>query len=294
MADVLTVRGFAPVTVGTHGDIDWTLDPYQHPTWTLWLHGLRWIGPLIDTGDPAHLQRAVTIAQDWLADNDPAALSQPARAGTAQRAQVLVCLSYKIGLQPWLVEALDLHAQLLSAHFSGEWNHGMDESAALFTVGCVLGRPEHVDLADSRLGQMAPRIVDDLWATNEQATGYAAYVYRRISALDELWGSCGRSLPPQLRARQSRMPAFIAHSVRPDGTVEQLGDTEARPPSVPAGTLVDYPVSEGATGTPPQARVGVYDTPATRPAHAASTSARGRPTTSSSPPGCGPATPRPR
>jgi hypothetical protein len=258
MSDVLAVRGFAPVDVGEDGDINWSLDPYHHSTWRQWLHGLRWLGALISSPQPAHQARAVTVVRDWLADNDPDRLSQGARAATPERTQVLVCLVDVVGSAPWLVEALDAHARILATHFSGDWNQGLDQTAALFTVGCVLGREDAVTLANQRIAAMTPQIVDAQGVSNEQAPGYHAYVYRRISEIDTLWQECGQRLPDELLARQAKMPEFIAQATLPDGTLVQLGDTSASRPAVTAGTVADYPLSQGATGVPPNQRVAVY------------------------------------
>jgi hypothetical protein len=259
MRDTLVVKGFKPVDIGNQGDVTWRLDPYHHPMWTQWLHGLRWLGELIESKDPAHLARAEKVVQDWVHDNDPTQLSQGARAATPERVNVLVCLQQRVGPQPWLARALDVQAQFLRSHYSGDWNHGLDQNAALFTVGCLSARTADIAMANRRLTEMAPKIVDAQGVSNEQAPGYHAYVYRRLAEIEELWSSCAQALPATLATRHAKMPDFIAQATLPNGSLVQLGDTEAKAPKEAAGTVADYVMTGGSAGQPPQQRVGVYD-----------------------------------
>ena len=144
MQDRIVVPGFAAVTVGRGDDVDWRLDPYRHRTWVLQFRSLRWLGSLLDdyrrTGDRVSLAHAVGVTKDWVHDNPPPTYDAGTVEGTAHRVDFLLCLLDVAGPQQWLAHTLDAEATVLRGHFSGKYNHGLDEALALYGIGCELGR----------------------------------------------------------------------------------------------------------------------------------------------------------
>jgi hypothetical protein len=264
MRDVFVTAGFAPYDVGRAGDVNWKLDPYRHASWRLWLHTLRWTGALVNsyrrTGNTEHLGRAVAITRDWLRDNPVASIpvSSQAAEARAHRTQVLLCLYGVVGAEQWLVDALDAHARYLRAHYSGAWNHGLDENVALLGIGCLLGRRTYADAARGRIAAMAPVVVDAQGVSNEQSVGYHQYSYSRFLVTERLLAGCGYPMPGILAQRRARMPLFAAHATQPDGIMAQLGDTEAVATTGYPGTPTEYVASGGTTGTPPATLAKVY------------------------------------
>ena len=247
-------------TVGVGADIDWRLER-DNPSWHMWLHTLKWTGSLIvtygATGDESYLQRAVAIAQDWLAENDVAAPYRHDLFETvAGRTHTLLCLDRYVDAR-WLDQALLAHAEQLVGFYSGASNHGVDQSIGLLGVGCNLGRDDYVDLAISRMGEAATTMLDAQGVTNEQSTGYATYSYARLLALREAIEECGRT-PPEPLQRVDLVPAFVAHATRPDGTLVPLGDTVHRTGPLWEDTATEFVMTRGRQGTPPPERVKVY------------------------------------
>jgi hypothetical protein len=263
MADTLSVNTFAPVKVGVDGDIDWTLDPYHHPSWLLWFHTLRWTGSLIEsyqaTGNTAHLDRAVKIIKDWVADNpNPALWTANMKEARAHRTGVLLCLLDVIGPQQWLVDTLNVHAGYLEQNYSGAWNHGLDENLALFGVGCDLQRQDYIDFAMRRVAAMAPEVVDAQGVANEQSIAYQESNYLRYLVMRERLAGCGYAMPAVLDQRVNRMPEFLAHATQPDGKYVQIGDTYDLKGVRVNGTPMEYTATLGTSGTPPKDRVRIY------------------------------------
>lgn len=76
MAGSLTISPFpaAVIDPGRDGDINWSMDPYDHPDWVLDFRWGEWIEALIEAylnGGPhadAYRDRAEAILKSWIAD----------------------------------------------------------------------------------------------------------------------------------------------------------------------------------------------------------------------------------
>ncbi len=274
LADTFTWRSHDPVKVGDGtGNINWRLNPYQHVSWYMWLHSLRWLGSAINAGragDADALAHATAIARDWVRDNP---YSWKADIGawesTMHRTNILLCLRQTItdrnnGTLPsthaWLDSALVQHAEFMKANFSGNGNHGTDESLAMLGVGTTLGRPAYTRLAEQRLTAALGQAIDAEGGTNEQSTQYAyfnAYLWGRVAAeVAKLLPNS--SLDTQVAARRTKLWSFIAHSITPTGTMFQIGNSEASKQTPQAGTDQEWPASGGTKGTPPTERTAAY------------------------------------
>jgi hypothetical protein len=272
-ADKFTWKPYAPYTVGNGGgNINWSLNPYKNASWYMWFHSLRWIGQGViaaSNGDLTALTRVNTIAYDWYRDNP---YSWKANVGawesTMHRTNVLICLRQAIlsGLKvttlparyAWLDTALLSHARFLTNYWSGAWNHGTDESIALFGVGVTLNRSDYKNLAVQRLAAGITTSIDSQGSTNEQSTGYAAFNYR-------LWGRAitalqngGVSPGTTMTTRRALLGKWLALATNSLGKLPQIGDTELQATYPYAGTPMEYAGSLGKSGTVPPWRVGVY------------------------------------
>ncbi|GAA2807034.1 heparinase II/III domain-containing protein [Kribbella solani] len=272
-ADKFTWAPYAPYRVGNGGgNINWSLNPYKNASWYMWFHSLRWLGQGIiaaGKGDLTALTRVNTIAYDWYRDNP---YSWKANVGawesTMHRTNVLICLRQAIlsGLQvttlptryAWLDTALLSHARFLTNYWSGAWNHGTDESIALFGVGVTLNRADYKNLAVQRLAAGITTSIDAQGSTNEQSAGYAAFNY-------SLWGRAitvlrngGVDPGTTISARRDLLAKWLTLATNSLGKLPQIGDTELQATYPYAGTPMEYAGSLGSRGTVPPWRVGVY------------------------------------
>jgi hypothetical protein len=261
--DVADFDSFPVIRIGDgSGDIGWAADPFNHASWRLMLHSLRWTMPLLweyrDTHDQIYLDKWNAIVQDWITDNRFATLLPSAQEGVAMRVVVMLCAYELEPDEPWLRASLSDHAAYMTTHYSGAWNHGLDENLSLFGIGCVLGNPTYAGYAVTRLSQMGPAIIDSTGVSNEQSIWYGVYTYGRLDVIKDRLSSCGYVLPESLAARRLLMPPFFAHATLPDGTMAQLGDTYADPMLVLPGTAAEYPATLGRSGRPPSSLFAVY------------------------------------
>ena len=271
--DVYTWGPFAPYKVGNGGgNINWAANPYKNTSWYMWFHSLRWLGQGIiaaGQGDLTALTRVNTIAWDWYRDNP---YSWKGNVGawesTMHRTNVLICLRQAIltGLQvttvptryAWVDTALLNHARVLTNYWSGAWNHGTDESIALFGVGCTLNRTDYKNLAQQRLGAAITTSIDSQGATNEQSTGYAAFNYSLWGRAMAVLQNCGVDPGTTIATRRALLAKWLALATNSLGNLHQLGDTELRATYPYPGTPMEYAGSHGTKGVAPPWRVGVY------------------------------------
>jgi hypothetical protein len=264
---------YKPYKVGsTSGNINWRLNPYKNPSWYMWFHSLRWLGQGIlaaGQGDTKAMVHVAAITKDWIRDNPYSwKTDRGAHESTMHRTNVLVCFRQAViaGLgvstlpasYSWLDTALINHARFLTANWSGAWNHGTDESIALFGVGCTLNRNAYKTTAQNRLAAAITTSIDAQGSTNEQSTAYAQFNYA-------LWGravttlqACGANPGTTINARRALLATWLALATNSLGKLHQLGDSEVVSTNPVAGTPLAYAGTKGAEGTVPARRIGTF------------------------------------
>jgi hypothetical protein len=272
-ADKYAWGPYAAYKVGNgSGNINWRLNPYKNRSWYMWFHSLRWLGQGIvaaGKGDTTAMARVVAISKDWVADNP---YSWKADAGafesTMHRTNVLLCLRQAVmaGLgvtalptaYRWIDVALVNHARFLTANWSGVWNHGTDESIALFGVGCTLNRNDYKATAQNRLAAAITTAIDSQGSTNEQSTAYAQFNYnlwgRAVTALK----ACGANPGTTITTRRELMAGWLALATNSLGKLHQLGDSEVVATGPVAGTPLAYAGTLGREGTVPVRRIATF------------------------------------
>ncbi|MER7251820.1 heparinase II/III family protein [Kribbella sp. NPDC000426] len=263
-----------PTKVGDgKGNINWRINPDKNPSWYMWLHSLRWLGQGINAGargDKRALQRVSNIARDWVNDNPYSWKSDVgAYESTMHRTNVLICLREAVlsGLHvaklpltyTWLDDALMEHAWFLQKNYSGDWNHGTDESLALFGIGCTLQRPDLKKIATDRLTSAIKTSIDTQGSTNEQSTAYAQFNYALWGRAIDVLRRCGVDPGTTIIARRRELAKWLALATNSLGNLPQLGDSEVvRTVPVP-GTVLEYAGTLGKQGIRPTQRVGIFD-----------------------------------
>jgi hypothetical protein len=263
-----------PTKVGDgKGNIDWRLNPDKNPSWYMWLHSLRWLGQGIEAGargDKRALQRVSNIARDWVNDNPYSWKSDVgAYESTMHRTNVLICLRQAVlsGLHlaklpltyTWLDDALMEHAWFLQKNYSGDWNHGTDESLALFGIGCTLQRNDLKKIASDRLTSAIKTSIDTQGSTNEQSTAYAQFNYALWGRAIDVLRKCGVDPGTTIIARRRELAKWLALATNSLGNLPQLGDSEVVRTAPVPGTVLEYAGTLGQQGIRPTQRIGIFD-----------------------------------
>ncbi|TDW81335.1 heparinase II/III family protein [Kribbella sp. VKM Ac-2566] len=272
--DTFTWGTTPPTKVGDgKGNINWRMNPPNNPSWYMWLHSLRWLGQGIDAaaaGDKAALQRVSAITHDWVKDNPYSWKSDVgAYESTMHRTNVLICLRQAVlsGLHvarlpltyAWLDKALLEHAWFLQKNYSGDWNHGTDESLALFGIGCTLQRDDLKKIASDRLTSAIKTSIDTQGSTNEQSTAYAQFNYVLWGRAIDVLRKCGADPGTTITARRRELAKWLALATNSLGNLPQLGDSEVVRTTPVTGTVLEYAGTRGVRGIRPTQRIGIFD-----------------------------------
>jgi hypothetical protein len=235
MAGQLTIAPFPAATIdpGRDGNVDWSMNPFADPTWVSSFQSGGWMEPLVagylagGPQAPAYQARLKALMEGWLryvpiGDRDPGEL---------------ICLSEAFTGQGWITSQVPVAVNYLASHWMGAWNHGLKQDLELLRIGCAYPASAWNGQALSwrrtayqqMLASFAPNplgpAVDAQGVTNEQATGYASFVYYLWTKAEHNLAACGYQLPGWITARIARMPAFLAYATEPDGDYVQIGDT---------------------------------------------------------------------
>ena len=265
MAGRLTISPWPPVTIDPHrdGDVDWSANPFHHPTWVQIYQSGSWIEALTERylqggpGAAAYRARAKALLLGWIHDV-PIWARDP---------RTLICSSEAFPGQGWIQDQIPPMVNYQVAHWQGAWNHGLKQDLEILDIGCAYpagafggqaakwrqaaDRQMLASFGPNRLGPA----VDAQGATNEQATGYARFTYYLWTQAERQLAACGYSLPAPIASRIALMPMFLAQATQPDGNLVQIGDTYAEPPGPTPGIALG---TQGAAGLPPAQRVAVY------------------------------------
>ncbi|WP_374674810.1 heparinase II/III family protein [Ideonella sp.] len=258
---IVAPRKYRMPELAWQGGIDYGALESAPESYKWWLNCFGYLRCLL-RGDFAAADRAIVraIVSDWMAKN-PRGAPASGRAwdghAVALRARVLgeVFLRGEDWLRPLLAE----HAAFLAAdeNYQGHWNHGVDQSIALVDVAQALGLPECARIGADRLAGALTTVVDEQGATIEQAISYQLYSYKQLATAVDRLRAVG--VDADVTDRWNRMPLFLAHATRPDGTYFCLGDTEVQAATAIPGTAAEYAATQGREGIEPAHSVAVYE-----------------------------------
>src|SRR5918999_1457804 len=268
MAGRLTIPKFRTVTIDPRRDgrIDWSQDPYRHPSWQTAFRSGGWIGALVmrHLADPdrtaAHRARAAALLHGWLR-HVPVKYRSP---------YTLVCAAQIFPGEAWVEGQTPRLVDYLATHWQGAWNHGLRQDLDLLQIACGYpagvwgGRPTRwrATARERLISAFAPNrlgpAIDRQGVVNEQSTGYAKLAHEWWTRADRRLATCSTALPDWIMKRVARIPLFLAHSTQPDGTIAQLGDTYREGADPAPGTPFEYAATRGASGSPPRDQIAVY------------------------------------
>lgn len=243
------------------GGIDYNQLKDAPETFRWWLACLGFVKVLC-TANPlrdAEASIVTDILRDWL-DHNPQVNPALTRAwdnhAVAYRTETIVDVAERLTDSTWLEPHLREHLEFLSdeTNFAGNWNHGVDQAKALLRVGRYLNDEAATVVGMGRLEASILSTVDDEGVTIEQAVHYHKYNYDQIQQVVQLLDNSerGQEIAARLHARLSKMPVFLAHATRPDGTWFEIGDTPFESAVSIPGTVAEFAATAGLAGPKPE------------------------------------------
>lgn len=262
LAGTLTLPPHAPVPLSR--PIDWDADPLSDRNWLFNLHTLRWADVLRRVGSPAHLDMHRDVIAQWTRTYSGTFRKTHSRfawndMATGLRTIVLAGAVAAYGPEPWLIDALREHGEILSTPGFGSQtgNHALHVRIGQLVAGHVLGVEQWTTEAGDAIRTFILASVDEEGADSEGSTGYqmanlAWYqeAVRHLAAVGIDPGDASTRLP--------RMARFLVYSTSPSGRLVPLGDSDTVVPRDFGDTYLTYVRSGGTAGARPPATYALY------------------------------------
>ena len=274
---IVVVPGFPDARISLLDN--WDADPFGSRSWQWTVAAFRFIPGLIAyharSGDQTALAFAVAALKSWeKAIKGPLKKYEFAKHdhATANQAENLVHLlaylrSRNLMADAWSAVAATIHrhADLLSTEefYSRHTNHGIEQARILAVVADFF--PTEPKSA-ARLSLAVERLTSELefaftkeGVHVENSPGYHVYVCLSfIKILDYFSRSKLGGLAEGLDTLMPKAIRFLAHVIRPDGTLPLIGDTVGEKPTnyfkryveAPAFKHLQYAISQGEKGVP--------------------------------------------
>jgi heparinase II/III-like protein len=263
----------------------WAENPHHDLTWLRDYHSLRWLNipasAYLATGDTRYRDQVKFYLLDWIADN-PRGRGAPSErswfdGAVGYRTDLVVDLFAPVladALTPAefgvLLGSLELHGRLLDRYLSmpglAGHNHNLFHALSLYSLANAFPQLEQADQwrsdARQRISTLMPEMVDvDEGVSLEQAASYHMLAIRLFGRADEYLSQFGDGLSDAEMATLSRMAAFAALLMTPDGDLPAIGDTAYGTDGRQAlaqlkqrgitNPFADFALSRGAEGTEP-------------------------------------------
>lgn len=130
----------------------------------------------------------------------------------------------------FIVPMIEEHMQYLQSHYDGNWNHGLDQSIALFKAAYVLNKPKTLLLAEGRIKENFCAAFDDDGVNLEQSTQYHNYNIEKFLYAQDLMKFAGVDTC-NFNEKLELAKEFLLHSLDPSGNYSLIGDTVYGPPA---------------------------------------------------------------
>lgn len=246
----------------------------EHPNWKpqsgtdtsgdRHVHSLFWALPLLYRGvhkqNPAMVARFQQLMHYWIADNSKnrgAWVDGSIYGGL--RTQTLVCAAQTLN-DPIITAAALRDSQTMIRGFTShrEISVGANNTDLIRQVGalaayCWVADPPGRARAWQNVVSIARALVFDDGSDVEGSPGYAMYIEKLMTQAEAAATTCGIPADP-LPTLRGRLYQFVAQAVRPDFTLQSLGDTanESLRGTFGVGDWrADWIRSAGTAGTPP-------------------------------------------
>lgn len=217
---------------------DWSADPYKDGNWCFQYHGLRWLNPCRHAafeGDDSARDFWVETVLSWIRSNPPGEAAS--KWAWTNMVEAMRALELIYGLP--IVPEQEREEVLGSIFQHGEWlssdehivdgNHGLHQHQGLFVIGCLFQSDEWKRLAVRRLEEDFFKAFDCEGTNNE---GSATYHLLNLKWWMLAWERLNlEDIPPPegVVERLASAKRILNHMRRPDGRLEQIGDTDEVP-----------------------------------------------------------------
>lgn len=232
-----TISRFEPVTID---NILWNEDPFSDIYWRFNYYNLEPVRNLLfaweKTGDNKYKDKLIGITESFI-DNGMNGQYSWDYHGVAFRTMTLIDIREKLLaknmlpeiLSKKIYEALKIHGTFLAdpAHFEKDYNHGLDQAAALYLL--VVNYPKMdesgtwLSLATDRIVKMQDDIIDSDGVLVENSPYYHLYVLEKFLEISKYLKQNSLKMIGFSEEKIDKMISYVVYMLQPDLTVPTIG-----------------------------------------------------------------------
>lgn len=231
------ISRFEPVKID---NITWQEDPYSDLYWRFNFYNLEPVRNLLfaweETGRPIYKDKLIKITDSFI-DNGLNGPYSWDYHGTAFRTMTLINLREKLRekkeLSPDFDEkiqsALKVHGDFLvdPAHFEKEYNHGLDQAAALYLLAVnypeIDGAKDWLNISSERLASVVSGIVDNDGVLVENSPYYHLYVLEKLYEISQYLKQNDLEINGFSDEKIDKMVTYAIYMLQPDLNVPTVG-----------------------------------------------------------------------
>lgn len=242
--------------------IRWTEDPFRQRNWRFQLHTLRWLEPIRRVSLRRNNEKLAETwwryVESWIDANPPA--NPASRWAWVDMADGLRGIVLAQGLaiisdarrQEKLLVSLRSHLDwLLDPDNYAQGNHAMHQNSGAWVLSLLIGSPPEKRTVLDRISVHLANAFDADGVNEEGSLAYQLLNRRWWLEMRHRLEIENVALPEEFE-RIEKLPIFLAHATRPDGRLEQLGDTDVASAEGISNHATEYATTNGQKGAPPQ------------------------------------------
>lgn len=228
---------FQPVNIDK---ITWQEDPFADIYWRFNFYNLEPVRNLLyaweETGKPVYKNKLIEITNSFI-DNGMNGQYSWDYHGAAFRTMTLIDLREKLkeknelpaDLDNKIQASLKLHGDFLAdpAHFEKEYNHGLDQAAALYLLAInypnMDGAKNWLKISSERMVSVLSGIIDDDGVLVENSPYYHLYVLEKLFEINKYLKQNNLSIDGFSDEKLDKMVTYVTYMLQPDLNVPTIG-----------------------------------------------------------------------
>lgn len=221
-------------------ELTWKEDPFSDLYWRFNYYNLEPVRNLLfaweKTGNPKYKDKLIEITTSFMDNgiNEPFSWDYH---GAAYRTMTLVDVREKLrqknqlppDLDKKILETLKIHGAFLADpnHFEKEYNHGLDQAAALYLLAVnypeLPGADAWLKLSSERMTGVLSGIIDDDGILVENSPYYHIYVLEKFFEINKYLKQNNLSIEGFSEEKIDKMVSYVVYMLQPDSNVPTIG-----------------------------------------------------------------------
>jgi hypothetical protein len=240
--DKYEISRFEPVVITKQ---TWKEDPFFDIYWRFNYYNLEPVRDLLfawqKTGKPAYKDKLIQITESFLDNGQKGPYSWDYH-GVAFRVMTLISVKEKLHennelspeLEKKILTALKVHGDFLAdtAHFEKDYNHGLDQAAALFLLAAnfpdMKGAGSWYQMASKRIAESQANIIDEDGVLVENSPYYHLYVLEKFLEINKYLKQNHLTIDGFSEDKLDKMVSYVVYMLQPDLSVPTVGASITR------------------------------------------------------------------